>query len=56
MLGYIKDESVFEKAEKDVFERIAFEGFVRQPEKIPVFSISVVKPDKLSPKTHSPTG
>ena len=47
MLGYIKDESIFEKAENEVFKRIAFEDFVRQPDKLPVFSISVVKPDQI---------
>jgi murein DD-endopeptidase MepM/ murein hydrolase activator NlpD len=47
MLGYIKDESIFEKAENEVFKRIAFEDFVRQPDKMPVFSISVVKPEQI---------
>ncbi|MEG2204122.1 MAG: M23 family metallopeptidase, partial [Oscillospiraceae bacterium] len=46
-VGYISDESVFDRAEKEVLKRIVFEDYIRPEDTVPEFSVSVVKKDQI---------
>ncbi len=46
-LGYILDESVYEKAEMQMRGRIAFEDYIRPKDAIPYYTIAAVDRDEL---------
>jgi len=47
-IAYIKDESIFEEAQKQMEGRIIFEEYIRPDDAIPQFSIAMVKENKVS--------
>lgn len=49
-VGYIADESVFERAESQMKGRIVFEDYIRPTDNIPQFSLAVIKPEQLIDK------
>lgn len=46
-VGYIANESVYEKAEIQMRSRIAYEEYIRPDDAIPVYTITAVKADEL---------
>ncbi len=46
-VGYISDETVFDKAEDNVRARIVFEEYIAPEETVPVFSVAMVQKDDL---------
>lgn len=46
-IGYISDESVYEKAEKQMLGRIVFEDYIKPENSVPRFTITAVRADQL---------
>ncbi len=48
VIGYITDESVFDKADNQMLGRIVYEEYKQPTDKIPTFSIAVIKNKELT--------